>query len=70
MTVIAYPVFLYCDNTSGNQSKNWNKHISFLISSAGLPCQDLALEYNIHFLCTSNLVLPLEVLSGVIEQIE
>ncbi|THU88786.1 hypothetical protein K435DRAFT_635318, partial [Dendrothele bispora CBS 962.96] len=35
--VLAFPIWLYCDDTSGNQSKKWNKHNSFLFTAAGLP---------------------------------
>ncbi|KAJ6559329.1 hypothetical protein B0H10DRAFT_1845878 [Mycena sp. CBHHK59/15] len=34
--VVAFPVWLYCDDTSGNTSKKWNKHDSFLFTAAGL----------------------------------
>lgn len=40
---------------SMTQSKQWNKHYSFLFSAAGLPCALFQHEYNVHFLCTSNL---------------
>ncbi|KAF8150578.1 hypothetical protein B0H34DRAFT_801520 [Crassisporium funariophilum] len=32
--VLALPLWLYCDDTSGNQSKKWNKHNSFLFTLA------------------------------------
>ncbi|THV03266.1 hypothetical protein K435DRAFT_791971 [Dendrothele bispora CBS 962.96] len=32
--VLAFPIWLYCDDTSGNQSKKWNKHNSFLFTAA------------------------------------
>ncbi|KAG1833237.1 hypothetical protein DFJ58DRAFT_719452 [Suillus subalutaceus] len=35
--VSAMPLWLYCDNTSGNLLKKWNKHNSFLFTAAGLP---------------------------------
>ncbi|KAG2750187.1 hypothetical protein P692DRAFT_201906126 [Suillus brevipes Sb2] len=35
--VYAMPLWLYCDDTSGNLSKKWNKHNSFLFTPAGLP---------------------------------
>lgn len=34
--VLAFPIWLYCDDTSGNMSKKWNKHNSWLFSAAGL----------------------------------
>lgn len=61
---------MYCDDTSGNMSKKWNEHNSFLFTLAGLPREHMAKEYNIHFLCTSNLAPPLEMMDGVVSQIE
>lgn len=68
--VILFPIWLYCDNTSGNQSKKWNTHNLFLFTAAGLPCLELQKEYNVHFLCMSNLAQPLEMLDGIVEQLE
>ncbi|KAJ3765406.1 hypothetical protein FB446DRAFT_795079 [Lentinula raphanica] len=42
----------------------------FQSGSAGLPRSESAKEYNIHFLCTSNTAPPLEMLDGVIDQLE
>ncbi|KAH7917685.1 hypothetical protein BV22DRAFT_1025951, partial [Leucogyrophana mollusca] len=55
--VVSYPVWLYCDDTSGNRSKKWNEH-------------NIHRESNIHFLCTSNTAPPLEMLDGVIQEFE
>jgi hypothetical protein len=68
--VVAFPVWLYCDDTSGNTSKRWNKHNSFLFTAAGLPRQYVHLESNIHFLSTSNIAPPLEMLDGIVEQLK
>ncbi|KAF8156763.1 hypothetical protein B0H34DRAFT_783108 [Crassisporium funariophilum] len=68
--VLALPLWLYCDDTSGNQSKKWNKHNSFLFTLAGLPRRLVHRESNIHFLSTSNLAPPLEMLDGIVEQLE
>ncbi|KAJ7865746.1 hypothetical protein B0H14DRAFT_2573734 [Mycena olivaceomarginata] len=35
--VCSFPIWMYCDDTSGNVSKKWNKHNSFLFTPAGLP---------------------------------
>ncbi|KIJ58396.1 hypothetical protein HYDPIDRAFT_190814 [Hydnomerulius pinastri MD-312] len=59
--VLSYMMWLYCDDTSGNVSKKWNKHNSFLFTSA---------ESNIHFLATSNIAPPLEMLDGIVTQLE
>ncbi|KAF7318315.1 hypothetical protein HMN09_00340300 [Mycena chlorophos] len=50
--VIAFPVWLYCDDTS-----------------AGLPRRLVHLESNIHFLATSNIAPPLEMLDGIVDQL-
>ena len=68
-SVFAFPIWLYCDDTSGNSSKKWNKHNSYLFTAAGLPHALAHLEYNVHFLATSNLAPPLEMLDGIVEQI-
>jgi len=59
-------MWLYCDDTSGNVSKKWNKNNSFLMTAAGLPCHFAQMEYNVHFLSTSNIALPLEMLDGIV----
>ena len=68
--VYGFPIWLYCDDTSGNLSKRWNKHNSFLFTPAGLPRAAVHQEYNVHFLCTSNTAPPLEMLDGVVNQLE
>jgi len=68
--VVAFPIWLYCDDTSGNVSKKWNKHNSFLFTAAGLPCCYVLCEYNIRFLCTSNIAPPLEMLDGIVQQLQ
>ncbi|KAK6992397.1 hypothetical protein R3P38DRAFT_2570511 [Favolaschia claudopus] len=68
--VVTFPIWMYCDDTSGNLSKKWNEHNSFLMTPAGLPREQSQKEYNIHFLCTSNLARPLEMLDGIVEQLE
>ncbi|KAJ6594963.1 hypothetical protein B0H10DRAFT_1960571 [Mycena sp. CBHHK59/15] len=50
---VVFPVWLYCDDTSGNVSKKWNEHNSFLMTPAGLPHEQSQNEYNIHFLSRS-----------------
>ncbi|EJD48321.1 hypothetical protein AURDEDRAFT_61105 [Auricularia subglabra TFB-10046 SS5] len=68
--VRSVPFWLYCDDTSGNQSKKWNKHNSFLFALSGLPREQAQLEYNIHFLTTSNTAATTEMLDAVVDQIE
>ncbi|KAF8240053.1 hypothetical protein L208DRAFT_892589 [Tricholoma matsutake] len=68
--IVAFPIWMYCDDTSGNLSKKWNEHNSFLFLPAGLPREQSQKEYNIHFLSTSNIAPPLEMLDGIVEQLE
>ncbi|KAH7923808.1 hypothetical protein BV22DRAFT_1105892 [Leucogyrophana mollusca] len=68
--VLSFMMWLYCDDTSGNVSKKWNKHNSFLFTAAGLPRVLMQQESNIHFLATSNLAPPLEMLDGIVSQLE
>ncbi|THH17637.1 hypothetical protein EW146_g3214 [Bondarzewia mesenterica] len=68
--VISLMMWLYCDDTSGNLSKKWNKHNSFLWTPAGLPREMGQQQYNVHFLATSNLAPPLEMLDGIVSQLE
>ncbi|KAH8916003.1 hypothetical protein BT69DRAFT_1340646 [Atractiella rhizophila] len=67
--VLNVPLVLYCDDSSGNVSKRWNKHISALMTLAGLPHRVQQQEFNIHFIGTSNLVSATELLEGVVEQL-
>ena len=68
--VHSLPLWFYCDDTSGNSSKKWNCHHSYLFTLAGLPRSEAAKEYNVHFLCTSNLARPLEMAEGVVNEIK
>lgn len=68
--VVCFPIWMYCDDTSGNLSKKWNEHNSVLFTPAGLPCSESQKEFNIHFLSTSNIAPPLEMMDGIVQQIE
>ena len=68
--VISCAQWLYCDDTFGNQSKKWNEHNSFLMTPAGLPRELAQSDSMISFLCTSNAAPPLEMLDGVVTEIE
>lgn len=52
--ILHIPNTLYADNTSGNTSKNWDKHISFFFNLSGLPSND-----------KSGIQLPFFIISGV-----
>ncbi|KAJ7831981.1 hypothetical protein B0H13DRAFT_2240508 [Mycena leptocephala] len=64
--VHSVPLWKYCDDTSGNVSKKWNKHNSILFTLAGLPRELTQMIYNIHFIATSNLSPPLEMMEAVV----
>ncbi|PSR74772.1 hypothetical protein PHLCEN_2v9569 [Hermanssonia centrifuga] len=68
--VLGLPLWCYCDDTSGNSSKKWNKHNSFLCVLGGLPREQVHLAYNIHFLATSNIAAPLEMLEGIVADLQ
>lgn len=65
--VLPLPIWFYCDDTSGNMSKKWNKHNSLLFTFAGLPREYAEIIYNIHFLATSNIASPLEMFDAVVD---
>lgn len=67
--VLSFMIWLYCDDTSGNVSKRWNKHNSFLFTAAGLPSDLVQHDFHVHFLSTSNIAPPLEMLGGIAEQV-
>ncbi|KAI0363137.1 hypothetical protein BV20DRAFT_958926, partial [Pilatotrama ljubarskyi] len=68
--VVSLLMWMYCDDTSGNMSKKWNKHNSWLFTLAGLPRALAHQESNVHFLATSNIAPPLEMLHGIVGQLE
>ncbi len=65
--IFPLPLWVYCDDTSGNVSKKWNKHNSLLFTLAGLDPEYIHLLYNIHFLATSNIAPPLEMFEYFVE---
>ena len=64
------PINLYADDTSGNVSKQWNKHISFFCTLCGLPPKMTYMEYNCHFIATSNVANFLELGESIIEELK
>ncbi|KAH9810567.1 hypothetical protein DFH28DRAFT_1131965 [Melampsora americana] len=63
------PIVLYSDDTSGNVSKKWNKHMSVFFTLAGLPPKMTNMEYNIHFLATSNCASALDLMDEVVDDL-
>ncbi|EGO25953.1 hypothetical protein SERLADRAFT_408145 [Serpula lacrymans var. lacrymans S7.9] len=68
--VYCFHIWFYCNDTLGNTSKKWNKHNSLLFTPAGLPHTHVHQELNVHFLCTLNLAPLLEMLDGIVDQLE
>lgn len=64
------PLNLYSDDTSGNVSKKWNKHMSFLATLAGLPPDLTNQEYHMHFLATSNSASALELADALVDELK
>ncbi|KNE90001.1 hypothetical protein PSTG_16552 [Puccinia striiformis f. sp. tritici PST-78] len=64
------PINLYCDDTSGNKSKKWNKHNSYYFTLSGLPPKISNQQFDCHFLCTSNIAGPLELGEMVVDQLK
>ncbi|KAA1113190.1 hypothetical protein PGT21_024597 [Puccinia graminis f. sp. tritici] len=61
------PICLYADDTSGNSSKKWNKHISYYFTLAGLPPKLTNQHFNCHFLSTSNSAGAMELAEGIVD---
>jgi len=64
------PMTLYADDTSGNVSKQWNKHLSYYWSLSGLPPTMSNQQYNCHFLATSNAAGALELGDQIVDEIK
>lgn len=64
------PIMLYSDDTSGNVSKKFNKHMSYYFTLAGLPPRLSNQEYYIHFLSTSNSASALELGVQIVDEIK
>lgn len=62
--VVTFMLSMYRDDTSENSSKRWNKQLV-----PCLPREQVHQEYNTHFLSTSNIAPPLEMLDGIVEQL-
>ncbi|KAI8457998.1 hypothetical protein BY996DRAFT_4577761, partial [Phakopsora pachyrhizi] len=63
------PLNFYSDDTSGNVSKQWNKHISIFMSLAGLPPKLSNQELNTLFVSISNIATALELAAPVCDEL-
>ncbi|KAJ3738322.1 hypothetical protein DFH05DRAFT_1454991 [Lentinula detonsa] len=61
---------LWCDDVSGNKSKQYNKHINIYSVNGSLPGQLLQQEYFVNFLSTSPNATPLEQFKTLCDQIK
>ena len=64
------PITMYADDTSGNKSKRWNKHVSFCFTLSGLSPILTNMEYNCHFIGTSNVAGALELAEPIVQEIK
>lgn len=64
------PVALYSDDTSGNVSKKWNKHMSFYLTLGGLQPKLTNQEYYIEPMCTSNTASALELAGLLVDELK
>ncbi|PLW15305.1 hypothetical protein PCANC_19994 [Puccinia coronata f. sp. avenae] len=68
MIIRHVPINLYADDTSGNVSKQFNKHMVYYFTLSGLPPRVANMEYNCHFLCTSKTAGALELADQIVDQ--
>ncbi|KAH9820292.1 hypothetical protein DFH28DRAFT_1218255 [Melampsora americana] len=69
LRIRSVPIALYSDDTSGNVSKKWNKHMSYYFTLAGLKPKLTNQEYHIHPLCTSNVASALEQGDQIVDEL-
>jgi hypothetical protein len=70
MIIRHVPINLYADDTSGNVSKQFNKHMVYYYTLSGLPPRVSNMDYNFHFLCTSNTAGALELADQIVDQMK
>ncbi|KAJ1555108.1 hypothetical protein HK096_008907 [Nowakowskiella sp. JEL0078] len=68
--VMIFPIALFTDDMSGNRSKKWNCHESWLWSPACIPIHEAQRPYNIHFVCTSNRSSSLEIAPALMKELQ
>ncbi|KAJ3780374.1 hypothetical protein GGU10DRAFT_397813 [Lentinula aff. detonsa] len=61
---------LWCDDVSGNKSKQYNKHINIYSLNGSLPGQMLQQEYFVNFVSTSPNATPLEQFQSIRDELK
>lgn len=64
------PLTMYSDDTSGSNSKRFNKHMCYYFTYSGLPSRLANLEYSIRWLSASTTAHALEMGEDIIEQLK
>ena len=68
--IVVAPLVLFCDDTSGNRGKKWNKFDSWSFVLGGLPQKDSRKPANVHVISCSNSVSPLDMARPIAAQLK
>ena len=68
--VVMVPLILFSDDTSGNKSKKWRKFENWYLLLAGLPRHENGKPTNIHFICCSDSVTPLDMAGPICAELQ
>ncbi|KAI8918960.1 hypothetical protein DFJ77DRAFT_427413 [Powellomyces hirtus] len=68
--ILVVPLVMFCDGSSGNISKQWNNHDTWILTLAGFPFDQRSSGYHQHFVCTSNGLDGMEMTSAIVDQLK